>query len=370
MLLVSDNNLYRSWKPRALTINVFIDSYLRANDTSNYLEVTRCAEIDGDYDSLVKYLQAARKNSREPYIETELIFAYAKTDRLSELEDFISAPNIAKVQQVGDRCFQAHMFEAAKILYTNISNYASLATTLVHLGDYQAAVDCARKANSTRVWKEVNAVCIEQREFRLAQICGLHIIVHAEELEQIIKTYERNGYFEQLIQLLEAGLGLERAHMGMFTELAILYSKYQPEQMMEHLKLFVSRINIPKVIRACNEAHLWREVVFLYVHYDEFDNAVVAMMDHAADSWEHSAFKDIIVKVSNVELYYKALRFYLNEQPMLLNDLLAVMVPRVNHTRVVQLFEKSDNIPLIKPYLMSVQQVRVTARRSVLSCTY
>lgn len=140
--------------------------------------------------------------------------------------------------------------------------------------------------------------------------------------------------------------------------------------MMEHLKLFVSRINIPKVIRACNEAHLWREVVFLYVHYDEFDNAVVAMMDHAADSWEHSAFKDIIVKVSNVELYYKALRFYLNEQPMLLNDLLAVMVPRVNHTRVVQLFEKSDNIPLIKPYLMSVQQVRVTARRSVLSCTY
>jgi len=41
--------------------------------------------------------------------------------------------------------------------------------------------------------------------------------------------------------------GLERAHMGMFTELAILYSKYKPEKMREHLELFWSRVNIPKV---------------------------------------------------------------------------------------------------------------------------
>lgn len=41
--------------------------------------------------------------------------------------------------------------------------------------------------------------------------------------------------------------GLERAHMGMFTELAILYSKYKPQKMKEHLDLFWSRVNIPKV---------------------------------------------------------------------------------------------------------------------------
>jgi clathrin heavy chain len=50
-----------------------------------------------------------------------------------------------------------------------------------------------------------------------------------------------------LINLLEAALGLERAHMGMFTELAILYSKYKPAKMREHLELFWSRVNIPKV---------------------------------------------------------------------------------------------------------------------------
>ena len=42
------------------------------------------------------------------------------------------------------------------------------------------------------------------------------------------------------------------------------------QSVMEHLKLFVSRINIPKVIRAAEKAHLWPELVFLYVKYDEF----------------------------------------------------------------------------------------------------
>ena len=41
-------------------------------------------------------------------------------------------------------------------------------------------------------------------------------------------------------------------------------------KVMEHLKLFVSRINIPKVIRATEKAHLWPELVYLYVKYDEF----------------------------------------------------------------------------------------------------
>lgn len=89
--------------------------------------------------------------------------------------------------------------------------------------------------------------CVEEREFRLAQVCGLHIVVHADELEDLINFYQNNGHFNELITLMEAALGLERAHMGMFTELAILYSKYKPVKMREHLELFWSRVNIPKV---------------------------------------------------------------------------------------------------------------------------
>jgi len=57
--------------------------------------------------------------------------------------------------QVADRCFDQQMYEPAKLLYNNVSNFARLAITLVHLGEYQGAVDSARKANSTRTWKEV-----------------------------------------------------------------------------------------------------------------------------------------------------------------------------------------------------------------------
>lgn len=132
--------------------------------------------------------------------------------------------------------------------------------------------------------------CVDGKEFRLAQMCGLHIVVHADELEELINyyqvtgaglvqlaalrlicclafilllrgghvvgsvfisvsTFQDRGYFEELITMLEAALGLERAHMGMFTELAILYSKFKPQKMREHLELFWSRVNIPKVVQ-------------------------------------------------------------------------------------------------------------------------
>ena len=201
---------------------------------------------------------------------------------------------------MGDRCFDDGLYEAAKLLFNNISNFARLASTLVHLGEYQAAVDGARKANSTRTWKEVCFACVEGQEFRLAQMCGLHIVVHADELEELINFYQDRGYFEQLITLLEAALGLERAHMGMFTELAILYSKFKPSKMREHLELFWSRVNIPKVLRAAEEAHLWAELVFLYDKYEEYDNAIVSMMKHPTVSWKESLFKDIVTKVKGV----------------------------------------------------------------------
>jgi clathrin heavy chain len=160
-----------------------------------------------------------------------------------------------------------------------------------------------------------------------------------------------------LINLLEAALGLERAHMGMFTELAILYSKYKPGKMREHLELFWSRVNIPKVLRAAEQAHLWAELVFLYDKYEEYDNAAVTMMMHPTEAWREGHFKEIITKAANIELYYKAIQFYLDFKPMLLNDLLLVLAPRMDHTRAVNFFSKMGHLQLVKPYLRSVQSL-------------
>ena len=181
-----------------------IDSFIKADDPSTYTEVIQTANqsgnfshfilsswlwlnycclpfFPGNFEDLVRYLQMARKKTRETFIETELVFAFAKTNRLADLEEFISGPNHAQIQQVregsvlfhpgegereaivlsafrvqvGERCYTDGMYEAAKLLFNNISNFARLASTLVHLGEFQNAVDSARKANSTRTWKEV-----------------------------------------------------------------------------------------------------------------------------------------------------------------------------------------------------------------------
>ncbi|KEI41487.1 uncharacterized protein L969DRAFT_58574 [Mixia osmundae IAM 14324] len=344
-----------------LRIKDAIDSYIKANDPSNYEEVIETAGRAGKHDELVRYLQMARKTLREPKIDTELAFAYARTDRLHDMEEFLGMTNVADQLSAGELAFEAGLYDAARLLFTSISNWARLATTLIYLGENQAAVDAARKAGNTQVWKQVNAACVDKGEFRLAQVCGLNLIVHAEELQGLVRMYENRGHSEELMSLIEAGLGLERAHMGMFTELSILYAKYRTGKLMEHLKLFWSRINIPKVIRAAEQAHLWTELVFLYTKYDEFDNAALAMIEHSSDAWEHNQFKDVIVKVANIEIYYKALSFYLGEAPTLLSDLLSALAPRVDHTRVVRMFQKNDNLPLIKSYLIAVQQYNLPA---------
>ncbi|PPQ65881.1 hypothetical protein CVT24_011212 [Panaeolus cyanescens] len=344
-----------------LRIKDSVESYIKAQDPSNYAEVIEIASHAGKHDELVRYLQMARKSLREPKIDTELAYAYAKTDRLHDMEDFLGMTNVADILEVGEKCFNDELYQAAKLLFTSISNWARLATTLIYLGENQAAVESARKAGNTQVWKQVHSACIEKEEFRLAQICGLNIIVHAEELPALIALYERRGFFDEIVGLLEAGLSLERAHMGIFTELSILLSKYKPAKLMEHLKLFCARINIPKVIKATEKAHLWPELVFLYMKYDENDNAALAMIERSADAWEHNQFKDVIVRAANVEIYYKALTFYLQEHPTLLTDLLTVLIPRIDHSRVVRIFTQIDHIPLIRSYLIAVQHLNIEA---------
>jgi clathrin heavy chain len=63
-----------------------IESYIKAQDPSNFAEVIEIANRAGKHDELVKYLQMARKTVREPNIDTELAYAYyAKTDRLHDM---------------------------------------------------------------------------------------------------------------------------------------------------------------------------------------------------------------------------------------------------------------------------------------------
>ncbi|VAI30580.1 unnamed protein product [Triticum turgidum subsp. durum] len=347
-----------------------IESFIRADDVTHFLDVIRAAEEANVYHDLVKYLLMVRQKAREPKVDSELIFAYAKIDRLSDIEEFILMPNVANLQNVGDRLYDEELYEAAKIIYAFISNWAKLAVTLVKLKQFQGAVDAARKANSAKTWKEVCFACVDAEEFRLAQICGLNIIVQVDDLEEVSEYYQNRGCFSELISLMESGLGLERAHMGIFTELGVLYARYRPEKLMEHIKLFSTRLNIPKLIRACDEQQHWKELTYLYIQYDEFDNAATTIMNHSPDAWDHMQFKDVCVKVANVEIYYKAVHFYLQEHPDLINDLLNVLALRLDHTRVVDIMRKAGQLHLVKPYMVAVQSNNVSAVNEALNELY
>lgn len=114
----------------------------------------------GKHDDLVRFLQMARKHLREPKIDTELAYAYAKTDRLHDMEDFLGMTNVADILEVGEKCFEDELYQAARLLFTSISNWARLATTLIYLGENQAAVESARKAGNTQLVLAVDDIAV------------------------------------------------------------------------------------------------------------------------------------------------------------------------------------------------------------------
>jgi len=63
-----------------------IDSFVKAKDTKEYQAVIQCAHSQSQYKALVQFLTLARQiQNRDPMIETELCFAFAKTYMLAGL---------------------------------------------------------------------------------------------------------------------------------------------------------------------------------------------------------------------------------------------------------------------------------------------
>jgi len=88
-------------------------------------------------------------------------------------------------------------------------------------------------------------------------------------------------------------------------------------------------------MRVCERYQLWQEVVYLYSHYDEFDNAVKVMIEHSPVAWDHTQFVSLIQRVSNTDLYYRGALFYLEEQPLQLNDLLKSLATKIDLGKLV-----------------------------------
>ncbi len=334
-----------------------IASFLKADDPLYFEEVIGKAKQDDLFDPLIDFVLMARSKVKNPLLDNELIYAYARTEKLAELEEFLNQKNHAKYPEIGLQLFEQKMYVAAKIIYKHIKDNAQLALCYVFLKEYKNAVDAAEDANKDPVWKEVCFACVDAKKFKLAQRCAMNIIVKTNGLDQLCTRYELRGYFEELISVLEAGIQLERAHQGIFTQLGICYCKYKEEKLMQHIKDNKDRFNIPRLLQACRQSYKWLEVVYLYNFYAQHDNAVDTLMTHSAECWSHDLFKATLHKASNTEIFYRAIEFYMKEKPMMLNDLCADLAPKLDHQRVVMLVRRQENLPLIKEYLLSVQNI-------------
>lgn len=93
-------------------------------------------------------------------------------------------------------------------------------------------------------------------------------------------------------------------------------------------------------MRAAEEEHLWSELAFLHDKCGEYDDAVRVMIEHPTEAWREQPFKELIAKVANVDLYYKAIQMYLAYKPLLLNELLTVISARLDHSRTVSILSQ------------------------------
>lgn len=348
-----------------------IESFIAAEDPSEYVIVCSEANDAEIWMELIPFLKMARKNLQENLLDTELIYAMAKTENLTDLEIFVNGPNVANIQSIGERCFDEGLYRAAKILFININNNSKLALCHIHLEEYREAVKAATEANNVSTWKHVCFACLRAEEFRLAAICGLEVIKFPDHVDEVVTYYSDLGHFTHLISLFEQGLGLEDAHIGIFTELGILYTKHEHEKVMDHCKVFFSKLNVSKVVKACERARLFSPAVYLYVADKQFDSAIKVMMERAP-AFVHDIFLDAIVKVRNNEVMYKAVGFYLTMHPTLFTRLMEVVASVVDHARVVNQIRRTGDwaLQVAQPYLKQVQNENLSAVNEALNELY
>lgn len=325
-----------------------VDCFIKSENTRDYrLIIEHCLSVKA-YRELLGYLQMVRRlkdsrTSKDPIVDTELAYCMSKLELLQDLQSFLQGINTVQLQKIGDRLMDEQDYRYSIIFYQAIPNYSRLTSCYIQLGEYNNALETAKKANSPKTWKELLQICMQIGESELAHQAGLNIIVYPDYCEDVVSEYEKKGLTAELLTLLEGAIqNTDRANGSLFTELGILYAKYTPEKLMDYCSSYSGRINIPKLTRICEQRQLWNEVVYLYLQYQEFDQAVLTVISHPKEAWKNDQFLSILQNVTNVDILYKSMTFYLQEHPELLNSLLMLTLKPKKSSEMIPKSNSSD----------------------------
>ncbi|KAG9395516.1 Clathrin heavy chain [Carpediemonas membranifera] len=332
-----------------------VDSYVKAQDAKAYETVLAAAKPD-HLDDLQRYLEMARQHLRDTTIDTELCHVLAVTGQLDKLRELLAGPNVARLQSAGELCYSEGLYEAAKVMFQAISNQGWLADTHLQLHEYEDAVDAARKASSVQTWRKVSRACIDAGRFEEATLCGHQLITNSDELVDLIEYYEDKDLISELIELLETGIAAQRASIEILTSLAVVYSKYAPDKLLDHLKAHIRQVNIAKLIKVCKANEQWPELVFLYGNYEEYENAAIVCMEHPDEAWDSKRFALILDNVTKPDVILRAVKFYLDAHEDLIVDLLMLVGAKVDQAKLIAIVREQGKLPLIRGYVDNVQE--------------
>lgn len=182
--------------------NRHVFSLCQAQDSSVYEKIIQGALDHGkdkDFEALLKYLKFIRNKVTDVrLVDTETVYALCRVKLLPDIEEFVKKPHAADLDDVTERVYDDENWVAARMMCKLTKNWGKLAAVHVRLGDLEEALKCAKQADRPETWKVVLFACVDAREFRFAQICGHKVIVETGELPDIIKYYEKRGYFQEV----------------------------------------------------------------------------------------------------------------------------------------------------------------------------
>ena len=347
-----------------------VDSFIKAKDATYFQELILLGRKVSNYGKLLEFLEMARQSKKDAIIDNEQIYCLAKLNKIPDLESFVNGSNSADLAKTGDRLYAEGLYEAAKVLYFKIKANSKIASCLIRLSQYSQAIEYAKKGNSVKTWKEITYACVEVKEFKLAAVAGVQVVLIPDHLEEMVQFYELHEAPEEIISILEQTVSNEKSHIGIFTELASLYAKYKENKLFDFIKSYFQKLNVTKVARVCKKYQHWPEIVYLHSNYKEYDAAVTVMMDHSPSCFSHELFVQNLLKAANSDIIYKAITFYIEEEPMKLNDLLKQITSKVDFSKVVSLVRRTGFLPLIIDWLKSVQNQNNQAVNDALNQIY
>lgn len=352
-----------------------IDALIAAKNPDYVPQAVAAADRINQYNDLIKYLHMARKERKsasDMNIDTFLVLTFAKTGRMSELEEFLkSQTHGVQILQVADKCFNDGLFDSARALYQAASNFPKLASTLVRLKNFQGAVEASEKAQSVKCWKDVMVACVEALELTLAQPCAVHLLLVPEELKFVCNLYERGGLVDEIMLALKTAMSSNNAHKAIVTELAVFYAKFKPDNLLEHIRLYSKKLNSHAVMTACMSHRHWLSLRVLHIANEDWLGATQVMMEHPGECWEHELYKETITKMGTSDMCYTSIGFYLKFAPGKLHDFLVTVAKKVDSERVMtEVLKAGQPLSFIRKFLESTQDRNVRRVNDALNAMY